>query len=239
MRNSISLLLATLLAGLTASCGQPEPETPPNPTAREIVVKCAEAMGGPSGFSAVKSLRFLLKPGDPARNIIWEIERPNKVRKERPETLVLVFDGNRAGFIKGPPNEDGSFPGPHLVPEDDWHHFEMDIALYVPAFFEYPAEFIGTEAVGDTNAHLLQVTLPMGARVIYAIDANTYLPVKISLPSWDYHVFLGDYAETDGITYFHSFWTNPDRTGATTLSDLEFNVDLGEERFAFPGGIAQ
>lgn len=203
-------------------------------TSREVVDRCIEAMGGQETVDSFRNMRFLLRRPDPSKNIYWEIQRPNKVRKERPGKLVLVFDGERAGFVMGPPRTDGTLEGPHLVPAEDWHHFEMDIALYVPAFFDHPAEYQGMDQVGETTVHILKVTLPMGAKVIYALDADSFLPLRVSLPAWDYEQYVGDWKKVGDVMYFHRFWSGSDPGDITLLDELAFNVDPGKDRFTVP-----
>ena len=222
----------TLAAVAVASCGG----TAESMTAEDIVARCAEAMGGDLGIQNLRTLRFELS--SPEREpTLWEIERPNLVRKERTGEMALVFDGSRVAYVVAPPNEDGSPAEPHLVDEAHWHHFEMDIALYVPAFFEYPATYVDTATVRGSPAHLLRVDLPMGGVVVYAVDAERFLPTRISLPDWGYDVYLGDYGAVEGFMYFHKVWSNPDGTDETVLESLELNPNLDAGRFEIPASI--
>jgi len=217
---------------LSSCTRSPEPLT-----AEDIVARCAEAMGGERGIEALRTLRFQLGSPNQAEPTLWEIERPNLVRKERMGNMTLVFDGNKAAFVVAPPNEDGTPGEPHLVDEADWHHFEMDIALYVPAFFDYPATYVDTTTVGGSLAQLLRVDLPMGGVVIYAVDAESFLPTKVSLPDWEYEVYLGDYAPVEGFTYFHKVWSNPDGADETVLENLKLNANIDRSRFEIPDSI--
>jgi hypothetical protein len=236
-RLSFGCARAASVIGLTAILGLHSPASAQDITAAEVASRCAEAMGGEEGADGIRSLRFLLRRTDSARNIYWEIERPNKVRKERPGQLVLVFDGERAGFLEGPPREDGTLEGPHLVSEEDWHHFEMDIALFIPAFFDYTPEYLGRETTQGRPAHVLRVVLPMGGEALYWVDAETFLPHKVTLPDWGLEQFLGDWEEVDGITYFRSYWNSPDQSDLTRLDELRINEALPLDRFALPPDI--
>jgi hypothetical protein len=226
-------LVATITAASVSACdrsGQP-------PTAEEIVANCAEAMGGEQGIQALKTLRFQLGSANQPQRWLWEIARPNFVRKERAGDLVLVFDGNKAAFLQAPPNDDGSPSEPHVVPEEEWHDFEMDIALYVPAFFDYPATYVDTISVNGAAAHLLQVNLPLGGVAAYAVDAESFLPLKVALPAWDYEIYLDDYREVGGYLYFHEYWTAADPENVTVLENLEVNVELPADRFTIPASL--
>jgi hypothetical protein len=194
-------------------------------------------MGGSGHLETLRTLRFEYRSQGRDRPLKWEIIRPNLIRKEREGDIVLLFDGRRAGFLEGPVQEDGRPEGPHLVPEGDWHHFEMDIALYIPVFFDIPAEHVGRTTVDGDPAHLLRVTLPMGGVVVYAIDAESFLPVRVDLPGWDLQRRLGDFREVGGILYPHRFWDASDPTQVTVLEKLGVNVELDRTLFVFPAGI--
>ena len=141
-------------------------------------------MGYGEGFQELKKLRFQLHSDGKDGVTNWEISRPNLVRKEWDRGVVLVSDGDRAAFLAGPRDDNGDLKGPHMIPEEDWHHFEMDIALYIPAYFEYPAELVETTEYEGHSVHRISVKLPLGGMVIYLVDGKTFLPVNIRLPSW-------------------------------------------------------
>jgi hypothetical protein len=191
-------------------------------------------MGGSGHLETLKTLKFEYRSPGRDEFLKWEIIRPNLVRKEREGELVLLFDGQRAGFLEGPVQEDGTLEGPHLVPEEDWHHFEMDIALYIPAFFDHPAVHAGRTTVDGDPAHLLRVALPMGGIAVYAIDAESFLPIRVDLPDWDLQQRLGDFREVGGILYPHRFWSASDPSQVTVLENLEVNGELDRSRFVFP-----
>jgi hypothetical protein len=150
---------------------------------------------------------------------------------------VLVFDGARAAFVEGPVLDDGSLDGPHLVSADHWHHFEMDIALYVPAFFDYPAEFRGMTVVEGRNAYILHVNLPMGGEVVYWVDAESYLPIGVSLPDWELERAFGEWEKVGGYLLPRAFWAPSSPNDVTHLEHLEVNADLDDSRFRLPDGL--
>jgi hypothetical protein len=117
------------------------------------------------------------------------------------------------------------------------------MAWYVPAFFDHPAEYLGMETVDGIETHILQVTLPLGAVMTYNLDAETYLvyraALRVVLYGEEYQserTFL-DYRSVDGILYPHAF-TYASRDGTEVLTaameSIEFNVHLGDDRFAVP-----
>jgi hypothetical protein len=206
-------------------------------TVAEIVAGSADAMGGEHNIDALRTLRFRLSSPNGLEPMLWEIVRPNLVRKERPGKLVLVFDGYRAAFLQAPPDDDGTPGEPHVIDREDWHHFEMDIALHVPAYFEYPATYEDTSTVRGSLAHLLRVQLPMGGVVVYAVDAESLLPTKIVLPAWEYERYVGDYRKVDGFTYFHKYWSGEDEADTTLIEELGLNTNIDHTRFTIPASI--
>ncbi|UCD73839.1 MAG: hypothetical protein JSV91_08565 [Phycisphaerales bacterium] len=217
---------------LLASCQQ-QPMT-----AERLVSKCAAAMGGPNKIDSLKTMRIAQKFPDHSGLIRYEIKRPNRVRMGN----NLVFDGKRASWLRGT-KADGTPRLPELVPQEEWKDFEMDIAWYVPAFFDYPAEYLGEETVDNIETYKLQVTLPLGAIVTYNLDTATFLihqvssHVVVSDKEYQYDRMYSDYRMLDGILYPYAF-TYAGRDGVTVLTatmvELEFNVPLEDERFAIP-----
>jgi hypothetical protein len=206
-------------------------------TPREIVSRSARAMAPSGNINDLRTLRFeALTPGQ-ERPMTWEIIRPNLVRKEREGAFILLSDGSRAGWLAGPRLADGTLQGPHLVPPGDWHHFEMDVAIYVPAFLDYPAEYAGATTVEGSPAHLLRVTLPMGGVVVYAVHAESFLPIRVELPAWDYQRLTGDFRQVGGFLLPHRLWPPSDPSRAEVLRNVAVNADLDRGRFVFPAGI--
>lgn len=205
-------------------------------TVEEIVNRSAEAMGGSGHLEELKTIRFdiPLQDGPP---LTIEIVRPNMERKERPGRSILVFDGHRAFWLEGPPREDGTLEGPRLTSEDEWFHFPIEIAVYFPAYFDYPAEYLGETLVDGSPAHLLQVTLPEDFLVVWAVDAESFLPVRREFPSLGVARSIGDFREVSGFLFPHSFWDPTDPSSPTVLEHLELNVELDPARFALPEGI--
>lgn len=224
----------TLFVALAAVAGSSCSREPESLTAEDVVTRCAAAMGGDAGIETLRTLSFQIRSADNPQPMAWEIERPNMVRKQREGVLVLVFDGERAAFVEAPPDDDGTPGEPRVVNEEDWHHFEMDIALYVPAFFDYPATYVDTITVRGAISHLLQVDLPMGGVVQYAVDAASFLPSRVILPAWEYDRHLGDYREVGGLLYFHRYWSGDDEAGATEIEELQVNVNFEQGRFEIP-----
>ena len=110
------------------------------------------------------------------------IKRPNHFRNEV-ASGVLVFDGKQAAWAKREPDKNGNPLNPEMIDTASWRHFEVDIALVFPAFFDYPSEFRGIVKLEKSNAYELYVELPLGGKVTYFIDTESFLIVR-RLVSW-------------------------------------------------------
>jgi hypothetical protein len=204
-------------------------------TSEEIIAKCAEALGGYDILNNIKTLYVkAIYPdhGDDPMEFI--MKRPNQSLNPRAN---LVFDGKRICFLKG---MDGK-SGPELAPEGDWKDGEVEIAYHFPAFFEYPADYMGIEDVGGKQFYKLKVDLPLGAKMTYLIDSETFFTVKVmfefnmsgrEINDWR---DLGNYKDVDGFKYPFSFTYNS-RTGRQTgwIHSLEINVPVSENTFKIP-----
>jgi hypothetical protein len=228
---------ATCLRVVLLCALAPQPAHSQAPSVSDLVARCARAMAPRGSIDGLRTLRFETVGAGGGVPTSWEIVRPNLVRKTREGAWVLVFDGSRAAYLEGPRREDGTLRGPHLVPEGEWADFELDIALHVPAFFDFPAEYAGTAEVDRRTAYLLRVTLPRGGVVVYGLDAEGYLPVQVELPSWGYVRRFGDFREHGGFILPHRYWSPSDSSQVTTRQNLVVNQKLAADRFRLPPGI--
>jgi len=204
-------------------------------TSETLIDKCAEALGGYDILNNIETLYVkAVYPdhGDIPREFI--MKRPNKSYNPRAD---LVFDGERICFLKG---RDGRSK-PELAPEGDWKDGEVEIGYHFPAFFEYPAEYLGLENRDGKQFYKLKVDLPLGARMTYFIDSETYFTVKVmfefmmgerAINDWR---DLGDYKDVDGFKYPHSFTYNS-RTGRQKgwIHSVEINNQMSDDIFVIP-----
>ncbi len=230
------LTAGSILLAIPAALS-PLPLSSQVPTVEEMRARCGRAMAPGADIGDLKALRFRESNAGSAAATTWEIVRPNLVRKEREGAWVLLFDGERAGYLQGPPREDGSLEGPHLVPPEDWHHFEMDIAIHIPAFLDHPAEYRGGVSVEGRPAHVLSVRLPMGGVATYALDAESFLPLQVELPGWGFVRRLEDYREVGGFLLPHRYRDPSDASRTAVLTSLLVNPETDPARFRFPAVI--
>lgn len=237
IRGLCALAVSVAVTVMVAACQQP--------TAEDIVALAAAAMAGPEGIDGLQVLRVRTAYADHEYPVITEIRRPNLLRTEGVGSYVLVFDGQRGAFLERAPAEDGTPQGPELVDSTYVRDFELDIAFVFPAFFDYPAEYLGPETVEGIDTHALRVVLPLGIPVTYYVDAQTHLVLKaradVTVDRTEYHPerVYRDYERVGGIMYARSFtysWM-PDEVQTAVVESVEVNPPLPEDRFTIPADL--
>jgi hypothetical protein len=233
MRRVVPVLFIVVLAslGFLYFTQNREPEhtvaQPKYDSVEDIVEACAEAMGGAEVIEGIQTLRLTQNWPDHG-TLFTEIRRSNMERLGE----SLVWNGSYCVLLNP--------PGP--VPEEEWKDNEIDIAWYFPAFFDYPAEYLGVQTVNGAQTYKVEVTLPLGAVMTYYIDVGTDLVLKAAADFTIYdeahHVerSYSDYKTVDGFIYPHKF-TYAGRDGTSrltaTVEKLEINLPL-EGRFSIP-----
>jgi len=215
------------------------------PTAERIVAKTAAAMAGAGRIEDLKTLRIRMVYPDHDYPVVTELSRPNRMRTEGVGSYVLVFDGVRGAFLERPPAEDGTPQGPELIDSKYLRDLELDIAFVFPAFFDHPSEYLGREVAEGVETHKLSVILPLGIHMVYFIDAESYLPVKVvadvTVDGTEYHPgrIFSDYEDQGGMMYPRTvtYWWMADEVETAVVDLVEVNVPLGEGRFSIPTGI--
>ena len=221
----------------SVSCGTPPEDSQrsaANP-ADQVIADCAKALGGADLLEDLRTFRMTASwdGGDP---VVTEVQRPNLFKTLGRATLV--FDGERAARLVGP-EEGGTEGGVELLEADVWKDFEIDLAFNFPAFFDFPAEYLGLDSLDGEPVHKLLVTLPLGTNITYFLDANTHLPLvartEVTIDGTDYtpeRVYL-EFREIEGILFpsrFEQGWT-PETSQTGVLESGEVNVGFPEDHF--------
>lgn len=230
--SSIFVILLALPGFLLSQSAEPSKE--------EIIQRAWAAMFGNAKSEDIRSLyveSFFHGSTTPSRQTV---KRPNLFRNEV-SSGVLVFDGKRAAWVEREPDENGKPLGPELLDQAHWRHFEVDIALLLPAFFDYPSEYMGKEAVEGADTYKIRVPLPLGGKVIYFVDAGSFL-VKKRLVSWDggspaayWENTMTGHKPYDGIL-FPEGCSYPGRDGRETgiYRNVKINVNPADGLFKIP-----
>jgi len=235
IRKLITLLLAGMIA--TIAIGQTGDA---KITGEEIIAKAWKALFGERHSKDIKSIYFEgYFHGSTVPNRTT-VKRPNLFRNEV-QSGVLVFDGQRAAWVKRGPDKDGNPRIPELIKPADWKHFEVDIALAFPACFDYPSELKGIEKVNGADAYGLFVQLPLGGNVTYFIDCKSFLVTR-RLVSWDgdpneelWENLVDGYIDYDGIL-FPDGYVYQGREGKEKglYKNFRFNINPEDGLFKIP-----
>lgn len=151
-------------------------------TKEQIIERSWEAMFGQVSSKKIRTIYFesyFHGREEPSRIYL---KRPNLFRNESSDA-ILVFDGGKAAMITEA-EEGKELDKTEIVDSTYWAHFEVDIALIFPAFFEYPSEYRGINSADSDITYEIFVDLPLGGNVSYFIDPETFL-VRRRLVSWE------------------------------------------------------
>jgi hypothetical protein len=244
MRKSKTVWMPVLMMiGLMAAANATAQTAEAGITKKELIAKAWKAMFGERKDADIQSLYvegYFHGKSAPSR---MTVKRPNLFRNEI-QSGVLVFDGRRAAWARREPDKDGKAQGPELLPPAHWKHFELDIALLFPAFFDHPAELRGSEKVNGHEAHILFVRLPLGASVTYFVDSQSYLITK-RLVRWEgdadmgpWENMLGEYVDVGGIRYPDSYsFQGREGQEKGMYSNVRINIDPADELFQLPAEL--
>jgi hypothetical protein len=195
-------LFAVIIISLSSGFfGQDSPSTI---TKKEIIEKSWKALFGKLKRAEVKSIYvegYFHGSQIPNR---MTVKLPDKYRKEV-SSGILAFDGKRAAWVKRYPDKEGNPRNPEIIPSNHWLHFEVDIALVFPAFFEYDSEYRGIKTFEGKKYFEIYVRLPKGAFLSYFIDVKDFL-IKRRLVSWDgkadtWGNIIDNYVDYNGIKF--------------------------------------
>jgi len=174
------LIMGTIILAITLSYSVNAQQ--PELTKEQIIERSWEAMFGDVSSKKIRTIYFesyFHGREEPSRIYL---KRPNLFRNESSDA-ILIFDGEKAAMITEV--EEGFEPDKtEIVDSTYWAHFEVDIALIFPAFFEYPSEYRGINSADSDITYEIFVDLPLGGNVSYFIDPETFL-VRRRLVSWE------------------------------------------------------
>ena len=232
-------LIPLLLAGAIAISAMGQAGDAPL-SKEEVIQNAWKAMFGQRQNADIRSIYvegYFHGRTEPSR---MTVKRPNLFRNEIPSG-VLVFDGRRAAWAKRAPDEKGNPRGPELIEAKSWRHFEVDIAILFPAFFDYPAEFAGIEKVNGADAYTLHVPLPLGGSVTYFVDGKSFLVTR-RLVSWErdpkeelWENLVDGHIDHDGIRFPDGYsFTGSKGLEKGHYKNVRFNIDPKDELFKIP-----
>lgn len=217
----------------------------------EVLTGYYEAVGGVDGWKALNSMKATGKMVMPGMGMelpfVIMTKRPNKSRIEftlQGMTGIQAYDGETAWMVmpfmgSSDPEEmtadmaqevrdQADIDGPLIGWEEDGHQLEL----------------IGQEDIEGTPAYKIQVTMDTGDVTYYYLDAEYFIPIKISASremqgqTIEAETLLSDYKDVGGLLMPHSMEV---RSGAMpgggqtiTIDVIEMGVDLDDSIFAMP-----
>lgn len=119
-----------------------------------------------------------------------------------------------------------------ILDADVRRDFEIDLAFNFPAFFDYPAEYLGLDSLDGVAVHKLLVPLLLGTSITYMLGANTHLPLvartEVTIHGTDFtrERVYHEFTEIEGILFpstFEQGWT-PGKAQTGVLESAEVNV---------------
>jgi hypothetical protein len=245
MKRAAAVIAGALaLAGASAHAENPTPMSPA-PSADEIIARQNAARGGLDKLRAIQSLRFegkmLVYGGAIELRFVELKKRPGSVREEatlQGLTQVQAYDGTVGWQIQ-------PFQGrrdPERMSADDIKDLAEDADID-GALVDYKAkgstvEFLGTEDVDGTAAYKLRVTEKSGDQLVYFIDADTLMTIRVATKRLlrgreDNTVTeFGDYEKIGGVYFPFEIEAGP--PGADDQSKTKIIFDKGEA-----GGVVE
>jgi len=238
----VTVLLILLIFLFISSCKQVSDN---NLTEEEIINKAWKAMFGELKKDEIKSI--FMESYFHGRTVprFLTIKRPNLFRNEGQDD-ILVFDGKRAAWAKRGPDEKGNPRGPELIDSLYWRHFDVDIAIAFPAFFDYPSELKGIKKYDcvDESSYEIYVDLPLGSNVTYFVDTKSFLVTR-RLVSWEgnpddklWENIITNNLDYNGIL-FPDGYTFEGREGEEKgyFKNVKFNTNPGDDLFKIPAEL--
>ena len=233
-----------LLLPFAISCTPADRDSSVPLTAGDVIARAAENWGGTERLAALQTLRAQLTFHEHDYLVTVDVARPNLVRTTGGDQYISVFDGEAAGFLKMTAR-DGTPVDPFVVEEEQVKDWELEKAWVFPAFFDHPAEYLGLQPTGEDTVHVLRVMLPLGARVDYFLDTESFLVLgaeglaTIGEDTYSSGRTFYDFQETDGVLYptRMEFFFGDAEPEPGTIEGVEFDVQFPPDHFTIPDSI--
>lgn len=213
-------------------------------TVDEIVAKNLQSKGGIEKLKALKSLKMIGKVSVQGMEMpmVMYFKRPNLMKQEvdfQGQKIITLFDGEKLWQINplmgsGEPieltgnqaestKEQADFDGPFV------NHKEKGIKI----------ELLGTEDVEGTPTYKLKVTKKDGKEMIYYLEANSCLEIKVESTAdmqgtpVTVSTLFSDYKEVEGLKFPFSIIVSGTQAGETQViwEAIEINPELEDSLF--------
>lgn len=209
----------------------------------EIIQKSWRALFGTIKRTDVKSIYVEgFFHGSKVPNRIT-VKFPNKFRNEV-SSGILAFDGKKAAWIKRTPDKDGNPRSPEVLAPNHWPHFEVDIALIFPAFFDYDSEYRGIKTIDGKPFYEIFVTLPLGANLSYFVDTEDFL-IRRRMVSWEgnpeeklWENIMGEYIDYNGVKFPDGYsYMGKNGMEKGFYKNFRININPDDKLFTIPNEL--
>jgi outer membrane lipoprotein-sorting protein len=222
-------------------------------TVDEVIAKNIEARGGYEAIKSLESARFqgVASFGGTEAPVLMEWVRPDKVRMEfelQGMKMVQAYDGENGWAIMPFLGKTEPEPMADDQLKDIKEQADLDGELVDYKEKGHSVELVGLEEVEGTDAYHLIVTRKNGDVSHTYLDSEYFLEFK-EVSKTDrqgvevtINTIIGDYKEVGGMLIPHSFETTAEGAPvgqSITITNIEPNVDLGDDHFSMPEANVQ
>lgn len=221
-------------------------------TLDEIIDQYVEARGGLEAWHKLQTMRIegmmtMTGPsGSMEAPLLIEAKRPDKFRMEftmQGITGIQAVDGDKGWTLMPFTGQTKPEPMADEVVGEFSDQMDFEGPLFGYQDKGHTVELIGTEEVDGTEAHKLKITKESGTIIYSYIDTEYFLELKnestrkVMGVETSVTTVYGDYKEVGDLLIPHSmdvsFATSP-MTQTITLTSIELDADIADERFAMP-----
>ena len=221
----------------------------PSEQAREIMRQAREAQGGLDALENLTGYRSQVESLTTQRGQTFSLEIENWVRlpNELRQSTVVSVQGQtinsltvwngETGWVRQQgqvqelqPNQAGSV-------QQNLYLNPLHILLYT-ARGDFTYAYQGTETIGGTETHAIQVDVPQGPAPTYYFDAESFLPIQRmrSAQGTTVRTVFEDYRRVDGYAFPFSQRTflNDSLAQEQTVTNVEINPSFDSQLFQRP-----
>jgi len=229
----IVLSLGLMVSGLSAI------------TIDEVIDKNIKAKGGQDKIDSIETIRFkgISRMAGMEVPVTVLIKKPFKYLSEsvvQGIKMKQVFDGDTAWMQMGD-------QPPMVMPDAQARlmkeNSNLEGMLLNAKKKGYSVELVGTDVVDSVSAYHLKILQPKKHISHVYIDASTFLEFhvitqgEIEGSEFSTSMHLDNYKDVDGVKMAHSITMEMEQLGTITLDydTIEFNVEIDDSVFAYPG----
>lgn len=245
LRKSVPLALALAAAPVLAA---PTPASPQDATLEEVLSRHYEAIGGLEAWRGLGSMRAsgtVELPQGLRAPFEMVVARPDRARMEfsfQGMTGIQAYDGETAWMYMPFMGQTEPRPMPAHLARDLVEQADLDGPLVGWEEEGHELRLVGRTEVSGAEAYRIDVTLAGGEVRRYFLDAEDYLPIRITGTRtvqgarMEMETSLGDYREVGGLLFPHSIRAGTASGQQTiTIREMELDVDPDPDLFTMPG----